>query len=286
MKATSWVRGLLAGLTVVSAAASAGVAVVAPAWSEPVAAAEKPAVRADPSLNTSTATAANYSSFVQAVRVRATSGQVFYQTMFKIRPSATNDLFPVAFTTASGAQVWEIVRSSDLYGVGWYTPRDDTYHALKEHDGSYTTYKHTANTKQVHLDYDGSYTTLERRAQTSLEAVTLGKTGTDRAAADLATKPDAGKEAAAALLVLAQEVNEAARFIKIDDLVNKGWVTGGIPPGDRGLMVDLEKGWSSFSTWAVNKLNNPATPAHRINAQITVNDLQAAQTYLRVVKVL
>ncbi|MEU8924881.1 ribosome-inactivating family protein [Kitasatospora sp. NPDC048545] len=285
MNATSWVRSFAAGLTVLSAVAGAGVAVAAPARPGPAALAQRPPVRADPSLNTSTATAANYSSFVQAVRLRATNGEVFYQSMYKVRPRATNDLFPVAFTTASGAQVWEIVRSSDLYGVGWYTPRDDTYHALKEHDGSHTTYKHTANTRQVRLDYDGSYTTLERRAQTSLEAVTLGRTGTDRAAAELATKSDSGKEAAAALLVLAQEVNEAARFIKIDDLVNKGW-TSSIPTADRGLMVDLEKGWASFSAWAVNKLNNPATPPHRINAQITVNDLQTAQTYLRVVKVL
>ncbi|MFI9362704.1 ribosome-inactivating family protein [Kitasatospora sp. NPDC053057] len=246
-----------------------------------------PAVRVapaypNPSLAVANSTGANYQAFVKALRLRATDGTVFYQTMFKTRPTATGDLFPVRLTTSTGKSVDLVVRASNLYVVGWYLPAPtDKFYSLN--DSPAPVYNPTGKTTEVRTGFDGSYTTLERQAQTSREAVPLGRSSTDQAAIDLATPtiPLDVKKISKALLILVQETSEAARFTKIDSLVAADWTTGA--PGERQLMVALENDWGSFSNWAIQKLQNPQTPAHHVGGH-TVNDLQAAQQYLGVVK--
>jgi hypothetical protein len=249
-----------------------------------------PAVRVapaypDPSLAVTNSSAAMYQSFVKALRLRATDGTVFYQAMYKTRPTATADLFPVRLTTTNPNQSVDlVVRASNLYVVGWYLPVSDTFYALT--DTPAPVYNPTGKTTRISTGFDGSYTVLERQAQTSREAVPLGRSSTNQAALDLAS-PTSGtgpaldvRKVSRALLILVQETSEAARFTRIDSLLAAGW-TG--TPGDRPLMVALENDWNSFSTWAVQKLQNPQTPAHHVGGH-TINDLQTAQHYLGVVK--
>ncbi|MFF4224275.1 ribosome-inactivating family protein [Streptomyces abikoensis] len=85
---------------------------------------------------------------------------------------------PVRLTTAR-ASVDLVVRSGDLYTVGWYTESDNTFHSLK--DGKTNpVYAPKPNTTQDRLDYDGNYGTLEGRApgKATRLTVALGKEST------------------------------------------------------------------------------------------------------------
>ncbi|MEU8580221.1 ribosome-inactivating family protein [Streptomyces abikoensis] len=276
---------VLTATTVAAAVMTTGAAFAAPGQAGPAAVAP-PAVQAlaypNPVLDTDRATGKEYRQFVQSLRLRATNGKVFKDKMYGTDPKADKDLFPVRLTTAKGS-VDLVVRSSDLYTVGWYTQQNDTFHALLENK-KHVEYKPNKNTKQDKLDYDGNYITLERRAKEKKDPrvnVVLGRKGTSDSVIDLTTKPANSADAASALLVLIQETNEAARFTKIDELVAAGWIKGSV--GERGLMKELENDWDDFSTWAVKKLKGLPEGPHTVGGK-TFATLDAAQGYLTVVK--
>ncbi|MDY0810787.1 ribosome-inactivating family protein [Kitasatospora purpeofusca] len=99
--------------------------------------------------------------------------------------------------------------------------------------------------------------------------------------ADATMVPLNAQRAARALLALAQDTSEAARFSKIEDLVSDGW-TGTV--GQRTFITALENDWGAFSGWAVKKLKDPTTPPHTVDG-VTVSSLATAQQYLAVVLV-
>lgn len=279
------IAAVIAATTVAAAVMTTGAAFAAPGPAGPAVVAPPAAQAAaypNPVLDVEKASAKDYRSFVQSLRLRATNGKVFKDKMYGTDPKADKDLFPVRLTTAKGS-VDLVVRSSDLYTVGWYTQQNDTFHALLENK-KHVEYKPSKNTRQDKLNYDGNYITLERRAKEKEDPrvnVVLGRKGTSDSITDLMTKPANSADAASALLVLIQETNEAARFTKIDELVAAGWIKGSV--GERAFMKDLENDWDAFSTWAVNKLKGLPENPHTISGK-TFATLDAAQAYLTVVK--
>ncbi|MFD8993418.1 ribosome-inactivating family protein [Streptomyces abikoensis] len=274
---------VIAATTVAAAVMTTGAAFAAPGPAGPAVVAPPAAPAAaypNPVLDVEKASAKDYRNFVQSLRLRATNGQVFKDKMYRTNPQAT-DLFPVRLTTAR-ASVDLVVRSGDLYTVGWYTESDNTFHSLKDGNTN-PVYAPKPNTTQDRLDYDGNYGTLEGRApgKATRLTVALGKESTKQGVINLATTPAKGGEAAKALLVLVQEINEAARFTKIDTLVTAGWVNGSV--AQRDLLVDLENDWDPFSTWAVKKLKNQPVEPHAVGGK-KIATLDAAQEYLAVVK--
>ncbi|AZQ70240.1 hypothetical protein EKH77_02555 [Streptomyces luteoverticillatus] len=273
----------LAATTVAAAVMTTGAAFAAPGPAGPAVLAPPAAQVAaypNPVLDVEKASAKDYRNFVQSLRLRATNGQIFKDKMYKTNPQAT-DLFPVRLSTAKGS-VDLVVRSGDLYTVGWYTESDNTFHSLKEGNTN-PVYTPKPNTTQDRLDYDGNYGTLEGRAPGKAKRlnVALGKESTKQSVINLATTPAKGGEAAKALLVLVQEINEAARFNKIDTLVAAGWANGAV--AQRDLLVDLENDWAPFSTWAIKKLKNLPVDPHAIDGK-HIATLDSAQEYLAVVK--
>ncbi|MBD0674987.1 ribosome-inactivating family protein [Streptomyces sp. CBMA156] len=246
--------------------------------------APSPAVYPDPVLATGTAGTGAYRDFVQALRLRATNGQVFYQGIYRTRPEAVNDLFPLHLTAGTGARVDLIVRASNLYVVGWYLPAGDTFYALT--DKPEPVYNPTGHTTPVPTKFDGSYITLENKGTVERDSVSLSRDKVNQSVIDLAA-PTTGTppkldvpKACNALLVLIQDTSEAARFSGIQSLVTAGW-TGTV--GNRPFIKALENDWDGFSGWAIKKQANPQTLPHTVGG-VTVTTLADAQQYLAIVK--
>ncbi|MFE4973515.1 ribosome-inactivating family protein [Kitasatospora sp. NPDC056651] len=238
----------------------------------------------DPVLNTGTAGTGAYRDFVQALRLRATDGQVFYQGIYRTRPTAVNDLFPLHLTAGTGARVDLVIRASNLYVVGWYLPATDTFYALT--DTPTPVYKPTPNTTTVPTGFDGGYVTLENKGTVKRDTVSLSRDKVNQSVIDLAA-PTTGTppkldvpKACNALLVLIQDASEAARFSGIQSLVTDGW-TGTV--GNRPFIKALENDWDGFSGWAIKKQADPKTPPHTVGG-VTVATLADAAKYLAIVK--
>ncbi|MEU2790289.1 ribosome-inactivating family protein [Streptomyces sp. NPDC007100] len=261
------------------------VAAVPPAPPAPrvsTASAAAPAVHPNPSLpNLRTAGSGAYRAFVKALRLRATDGQVFYRGMYRTRPAATNDLFPVHLRTSTNVAIDLVVRASNLYVVGWYLPATNTFWALQDTPAPH--YSPNPNTTRESVGFDGNYGTLQRKAGTTRGDVGLNRAGLDQAAIDLARASDTGqlngRSASRALLTLVQDTSEAARFTKIEDLIARKW-TG--TTEQRPFITALENDWDAFSTWAINKHKGAETRPHSVY-NITVATLADAQKYLSIV---
>ncbi|WP_416981252.1 ribosome-inactivating family protein [Streptomyces sp. T028] len=209
---------------------------------------------------------AGYNNMINAVRQRATGGQVLREGVLEVDPNSS-DTFTVNIrdsraagpSTGGDSLVRLIVRARDLFVVGWLSGTDPKLPVFY-FKGDDVGYRGPGDNQPVtNLSYNGSYTDLEREAGRARDGITLNSAAWANAwttLRDAATTSQ--RDQARSMMLFIMAVAEGARFDPVQTAFAQSFGDAGshtVTPAEASLMLN----WGKASQQLVDSLNN-ATP--------------------------